>query len=179
MKHLRRQPGPLAETVRGAASVLIVCWGNIIRSPFAAHLVRQAVSRTGAVSVMSAGLEAEAGKPAHAVALEMASARQIDLRSHTASPLTAELVAQSDVIFVMDVAQLVSLRRRFPDAAARTFLLSCLAPAVPLEVADPVDGDAACFHTCFDHISGAVRPIVRLLSDPARSRGRAPRSENA
>jgi protein-tyrosine-phosphatase len=73
-------------------------------------------------------------------------------------------VAKSDVIFVMEIPQLLALRRRFPEARAKTFLLSCLAPETPLEIRDPVDGNESVFEACFDHITRAVRPVIGVLS---------------
>jgi hypothetical protein len=61
----------------------------------------------------------------------------------------------------------VTLRRRFPEAGARTFLLTCLAPDTPLEVADPVDGDDAVFRGCFEHITRATRPLIRAFAPAA------------
>ena len=145
----------------------MVCHGNIIRSPFAAQVVKQAVNGTRSVAVASAGLEAVPGKPAHPRALQLANARQIDLGCHTAMRITPELVAASEVIFVMDIPQLVTLRRRFPEAGRRTFLLTCLAPDTPLEVADPVDGDDSVFHGCFEHITRATGPLIRAFASPA------------
>jgi protein-tyrosine-phosphatase len=108
------------------------------------------------------------GKPPHPTALLTAAARRVDLSSHAASPVDPGSIAKSDVIFVMDIPQLVIMRRRFPEARAKTFLLSCLAPETPLEIRDPVDGDESVFQACFDQISTAVRPVVRLLSDTAQ-----------
>ena len=166
MCRLRRHPAPVAARLRSARRVLMVCHGNIIRSPFAAHVVERAVDSRSVVAVASAGLDAVPGKPAHPKAVQLAGARQIDLACHAAKPLTPELVAQSDLIFVMDIPQLVTLRRRFPEAGTRTFLLTCLAPDTPLEVADPVDGDDAVFGGCFEHITRATRPLIRAFAPP-------------
>jgi L-malate glycosyltransferase len=162
---IRRNPAALKMALKRAQHILIVCHGNIIRSPFAASLITQAVGKQASVSIASAGLEAMAGRAAHPTALRVAAARRVDLSSHTASPVDPGLVMRSDVIFVMDVPQLVVMRRRFPEARAKTFLLSSLAPATPLDIRDPVDGDEPVFQACFDHISRAVNPLVRLLSD--------------
>jgi protein-tyrosine-phosphatase len=164
MCQLRRHPAPVAARARSARRVLIVCHGNIIRSPFAAHVVERAVNGSGAVAVASAGLDAVPGKPAHPRAVQVATARQIDLACHTAKPITPQLVAESDLILVMDIPQLVTLRQRFPEAGTRTFLLTCLAPDTPLEVADPVDGDDLLFRGCFDHITRATRPLIRAFA---------------
>ena len=163
MKRLRRNPAPVAAKAQCAESVLMVCHGNIIRSPFAARMVKQAVNGTRSLSVVSAGLEAVAGRPAHPTAIELATARHIDLGGHAATRITAELVATSDLIFVMDIRQLVTVRQRFPEAGQRTFLLTCLAPNTPLEVADPVGGTDVTFHRCFEHITRATNPLIRAF----------------
>jgi protein-tyrosine-phosphatase len=166
MNQVRRNPAVLTQALRDARKLLIVCHGNIIRSPFAARLLQQKLGAAGRISISSAGLEAVPGRPPDETALHLASTRGVDLTSHTARRLALETVTESDVIFVMDVPQLVLLRRRFPEAGDRTFLLTCLAPRTPLEVRDPVFGDEAKFETCFNHISLATGPIVTILRIP-------------
>jgi hypothetical protein len=68
----------------------------------------------------------------------------------------------------MDIDQLRVFRQRFPEARPKTFLLTCCAPDSPLEIRDPVDGDESAFQACFDHITSAVHPIIRVLSSPVR-----------
>lgn len=168
MNRIRRSPVALRVVLKTAKNILILCHGNIIRSPFAASLITQALGEQASVSIASAGLEAVPGRSPHPTALLTAAARRVDLSSHAASPLDPGLVAKSDAIFVMEIPQLVELRRRFPEARAKTFLLSCLAPETPLEITDPVDGDESVFQACFDHITRAVRPVVSVLAHPAQ-----------
>jgi protein-tyrosine-phosphatase len=120
------------------------------------------------VSVASAGLEAERGRPSHPFAVQTAASRGIDLSAHAAAPLALEAVIRADVIFVMDVPQLVALKRRFPAARRKTFLLACLASDQPLEIADPVDGTPSVFHRCYDHISQAVKSLEPVFAGGAR-----------
>src|SRR5205823_1015469 len=115
------------------------------------------------IEIRSAGLGAVEGNPSHPIAIRLAASRGVDLGSHAASPVDGESIAESDVVFVMDISQLVTMRRRFPEARHKTFLMTCLADYTPLEVRDPVDGDDPIFQACFDHISQAVRPIADTL----------------
>ena len=163
VRRLRHEPSPLMDALRSAERILIVCQGNIIRSPFAARLVQQALRSQGRVSVLSAGLSAVAGRPPHPTAAQIAMTHSVDLSGHLASPVDAAAVQASDVIFVMDIEQLIAMHARYPEARARTFLLTSLAADAPLEIADPVDGDELRFQLCFDHIYTAVRPIVHTL----------------
>jgi protein-tyrosine-phosphatase len=169
MNSIRRHPVALMAALRSARRILIVCHGNIIRSPFAACMVAQAVASRSCVSISSAGLGAVAGMRPHPTAVQIAAALSVDLSNHAASPVSAQAVAASDAIFVMEADHLVTLRNRFPEARAKTFLLTCLAAQTPLEIRDPFASDEADFRLCFDHISRAVHPIVSVLSDaPSR-----------
>jgi protein-tyrosine-phosphatase len=154
--------------LRSAKRILIVCHGNIIRSAFAARVVAQALGDGSRVLIASGGLAAVPGRPPHPKAVLTANARRVDLSQHTAARVGPGDVAGADVIFVMDLAQLDVMRTRFPEARDKTFLLTCLAPGTPLEVRDPVDGGESRFRVCFDHITRAVGPIVRVLSEAAR-----------
>jgi protein-tyrosine phosphatase len=169
MMRIRQRPEALRAAFHSARSVLVVCHGNIIRSPFAERLLRDGLGSRTRPTISSAGLYAISGNPAHQNALATAMTRAIDLNGHTASLLSRERVAASDVILVMDVWQLVELVRRFPEAREKTFLFTCLAPEVPLEVNDPVNGDRAMFEACFNHIARASAPLVRAIKahDPA------------
>ena len=167
MRKVRRDPTALTRALRSAGKILVVCHGNIIRSPFAARLVADALRDRPGIAIRSGGLAAIAGKPSHPGAVAAASKQRVDLTGHQASPLDEQVVDTSDVIFVMEFAHLVAIRRRFPAAERKTFLLTCLASDTPLEIQDPYDGDASRFDACFDHIVRAVNPIVRTLSNTA------------
>jgi glycosyltransferase involved in cell wall biosynthesis/protein-tyrosine-phosphatase len=164
VNRLRRSPAAVVAALTAGHHILVVCHGNIIRSAFAAFLLEQSLGEQPRVSIASAGLAAMPGRPAHPTALRQAAERRIDLSSHAASRVERRVVAKSDVIFVMDIPQLLDLRRRFPDARAKTFLLTSLAPEAPLEIRDPVDGDESVFQACFDHIARAVRPLAAVLA---------------
>jgi len=167
-ERLRRNPASLVAALARAERVLVVCHGNIIRSPFAARLIERRVEeRSRAVTIASAGLGAEPGRPPHALAIETAAPLRIDLRDHTARRLSREDVARADAIFVMDVDQRLAIRRLDPSALTKTFLITSLAADTPLEVRDPIDGDAPVFQTCYEHISRAVQPLVRVLAGGA------------
>ena len=162
---LRRDPRVFLDALRSARRILIVCHGNIIRSPFAARLLARDVGAGTDVSIASAGLAATAGTPSPPTAFRVAARLHVDLGQHAAAALTSEAVAASDVVFVMDLVQLRVVRSRFPEAQAKAFLLTSLAPEAALEVRDPFGGDESAFEACYDHISRSVRPIVRLLAE--------------
>lgn len=160
----RRDPSGLVARLQRARSLLVVCHGNIIRSAFAAGLLAQRTGPPHTMAIASAGLAAVAARPADAAAVRAAAAHGVDLTNHAARAVTAQAVADADIILAMEIAHCAELRRRFPGARDKTFLLTTLAPDAPFEIADPFGREDAVFLKCFDDICRAVRPITRALA---------------
>jgi protein-tyrosine phosphatase len=85
--------------------VLMVCTGNICRSPMAEGLLRERFARRGRGAVESAGIAALVGRPADPLAVALLADRGIDLTGHRARQVTPELLAGFDLVLVMDADQ--------------------------------------------------------------------------
>jgi protein-tyrosine-phosphatase len=83
-------------------SLLVVCRGNIHRSPVVAHALAE---RLPGVSVSSAGLVALCGQPSPPEVVAEAADFGIDLHSHRAERLAAPSVAAADLILTMSRSQ--------------------------------------------------------------------------
>lgn len=103
--------------------VLILCTGNICRSPVAAALLRQALG-SAAVQVESAGTAALAGKPADPLAGELMAERDIDISAHVARQATGDMLTRSDLILVSERAHLQWVVDRFPALRGRVCRLT-------------------------------------------------------
>ena len=79
--------------------------------------------------------------------------------------VTKAMVKTADVVLVMEVSQRVVVCRRFPEARRKTFLLSGLAPDVPLEIRDPAGKDEAALDMCLDQIARALKPVIAIITD--------------
>ena len=83
-------------------NILVVCVGNICRSPMAEALLRQALQDMRDVSVSSAGLGALVDYPAAEHAEVLMAERGLDISGHKARQLTPDLIYASDLILVME-----------------------------------------------------------------------------
>ena len=124
------------------AAILVVCSGNICRSPIEEGLLRRALDRRldgAAPTVGSAGTIAVDGAAAMPESVEAARERGIDIRGHAARRLTAELLGVGRPR--RRHGGRASGRRRStscPHAAARTFTLKELTRLLETEpTADP------------------------------------------
>ncbi|MGN2246607.1 low molecular weight protein-tyrosine-phosphatase [Frateuria sp. GZRR35] len=102
--------------------VLVVCIGNICRSPTAEYLLRERL-RGRAVTVASAGLAALAGNPIDPTAGALLAERGIDASGHRARQLDEAAILAADLVLVMQRTHLTSLARYSSHAVGRTFLL--------------------------------------------------------
>ncbi len=102
-------------------NILVVCTGNICRSPAAAQLLEQ---RLGAhATITSAGLGAVAGAPLDP---KMAAALQslgLTPAEHAGRQLTDQMVAQADLVLTMDEAHRGQVVEQTPPALRRTYTL--------------------------------------------------------
>lgn len=102
--------------------VLVVCIGNICRSPTAEYLLRERLRGRG-TTVESAGLAALAGKPIDPLAGALLADSGIDASGHRARQLDETAITAADLILVMQRNHLASIARYSPHAVGRTFLL--------------------------------------------------------
>lgn len=79
--------------------------------------------------------------------------------------VTETMVRAADVVLVMEVSQLVVVGRRFRGARRKTFLLSSLAPDMPMEIPDPAGKDEAVVEACLDDIARALKPVIEIIGD--------------
>jgi len=137
--------------------VLVVCYGNICRSPFAAGLLAR---RLPGAEVHSAGLEAREGKAAEPGASRMALRHGIDMRAHAAHRMQADDVGWADLIIAMEGYQCARVRRRWPEGTAKTHLLGDFLERRPFLIADPYGQDDDTFATTFDRIAQGVEALA-------------------
>ncbi len=151
---------------RPPAFVLVLCSGNIFRSPFAAAVLERELERrgAGAVRVESAGFTAPGrASPPHAIA---AAARHgIDLAGHSSQLVVAALARAADLIVVMEELQARSICERFGRSPRDVLLLGDLdpLPATSRAIEDPVEQDAAVCERVYARIERCVGELVRAL----------------
>jgi protein-tyrosine phosphatase len=145
--------------------ILVVCSGNICRSPLAAELLRRRSRELGLswVTIESAGtlgiVDAEAAPETIDAGREMG----LDLTGHRSQGVTAQVVSRADLVLAMERGHLVELERCFPRRPEvhllRAFEHGPEPRADAPDVDDPI-GESPAFHRacaatvarCVDHV---------------------------
>jgi protein-tyrosine phosphatase len=149
--------------------VLFVCYGNIMRSPFASgYLAQRGAAGRHTMQVRSAGYYQRTGRPADVRAVAASRQWGVDLSSHRSRKLDDDLIEWADVILVMDRPNLTAVRRSYPAAAAKTYLLGSFGDdaVADVEIADPFDGPYEATERTYVRIADAIDRFVTLGRRP-------------
>lgn len=138
--------------------VLVVCTGNICRSPMAAALLEQAVP---GAKVESAGTAAVIGSAADPQAVELMRERGLDIHAHRARQFETWMGAEANLIIVMDHAQREFVVRRCPPLRGRVYRLGDfdgrgLRASAGFDVPDPYRMDRAAFESSLRLVEAGV-----------------------
>jgi protein-tyrosine phosphatase len=122
------------------SGILVVCTGNICRSPMAEGFLRAAFAeRLGEAApvVTSAGTAGWDGSGAMIDSIRAAQERGADIRTHLARRLTGEMLDEADLILCMAADHREAIIGMRPDLEAKTFTMKEL---VRLMEASPTGG---------------------------------------
>lgn len=161
--------------------VLMVCMGNICRSPMAEGLFRKAVEDAGLdrhVEIDSAGTHAyHVGSAPDPRAQEAIRRRGADIRGLRARQVAEADFEAFDYILVMDGENYDRLVERAPAEHRNKIrrLLAFSRKYPNLDVVDPYYGGAQGFEENLDMIEDAVQGLIRDITDTAELKTRSGR----
>jgi len=104
-------------------SVLVVCVGNVCRSPVAERVLSARLAeRGGGITVTSAGIGALVGYPADETASMVALANGVSLEGHVARQFSRQIGLDHDLILVMEPRHRQDIITNAPDLSGRVML---------------------------------------------------------
>ena len=131
-------------------NILVVCVGNICRSPMAEALLKQ---RFPEKNIDSAGVGALVGHGADPAAIKIMEQQNIDITSHVAKQIDENLALKADLIFTMSDSQNKWIEERWPFCRGKTFKLGHWSNK---NIADPYKHELSAFQTAYQDIVEGV-----------------------
>jgi protein-tyrosine-phosphatase/predicted ATP-grasp superfamily ATP-dependent carboligase len=158
-----RASGRILKTIDASKHILFLCYGNINRSALAEQHLRQIAGPR--LQVSSCGFHVPSGRPLDSMMRTLSREHGIVFDRWSSKTISRDLVAKSDLIFVMEARHLVRLSSEYPDARARAFLLSCVSKpgTIPLEIRDPAGKTPEAYRQCIQEITKATSSIAERL----------------
>ena len=131
--------------------ILLLCTGNLCRSPMAEGLMRTLLPSHG---LFSAGLGALDGAPADPLAVALMREAGIDIAAHRSRRLGGWMLAEADLVYTMEAAQAAWLQRMHPQHARK---IARLGEPCGIDIPDPHGQSRAAFAQSYAAIQRAVQ----------------------
>lgn len=146
--------------------VLVLCYGNICRSPYAAAALAAAFERHHlGVRVRQGGFFGP-GRPANDRAQEVARSRGTELGSHQSRLVTPDDTKVSDLVIVMEEWHAGRVIQECSAQSDRILLLGDFDPgnAASRAIPDPYGHDVPVFSATFDRIDRCAESLAHALA---------------
>jgi len=151
--------------------ILMVCLGNICRSPLAEGILQHKADKAKlGWKVDSAGTaNYHVGDPPHHLSQKVAKMNGIDISHERGRQFKKEDMLEFDRIYVMDKENYVGVRRQSKDLwdeEKTGLILNELYPGEDLEVPDPWSGPEEDYHEVFNMLDKACDKIIEKYGAP-------------
>lgn len=148
-------------------TILVVCTGNLFRSPVAAAFIRDTLCKadlSSQVKVISAGMDARAGNNLPVRLVEhMQSTYSIDLSLQRVQSITFDLFQSASLVLVMEQQHLERLSKQYPRQSHKIRYISELSGKV-YDIIDPVvHPEISLFHLTEELKTHILPNLVTLL----------------
>lgn len=142
--------------------ILVVCTGNICRSPMVEALLKASLPNH---TIESAGTAVAKSRltnaRAHKYSQQVCTENGLDLSSHTARQLSPELCSQFDLVLVMSHEQVEEVAHLCPQSRSKTMLLGHWIGQG--DIADPIQQPKEAFDHLFKTLVRATLSWVQKV----------------
>lgn len=138
--------------------IVVVCTGNICRSPIGEGLLQV---RGKDLDVSSAGVGAMVNWPADPLAVEVMADRGHDIGAHRAQQLTRAMLSENDLVLTLDQHHSDWINHRYPEYRGKVHKL--LRWRANADVPDPYQQPKEAFEEAYRLIDQGVEDWLRKL----------------
>ena len=155
--------------------ILVVCTGNICRSPMAEGLLKHALAGQPeplkSLKVISAGVATRPGEPVSDNSVIALKKTGIDISSQRSRPLTQELLDDALVVFGMTESHRAIIQFKAMPVPKHLYLFrEFLLPPAEREIGDPYGGPLKIYEACRDEMVEAIPSLIALLKTLVRQK---------
>lgn len=148
--------------------IIVVCTANICRSPMGEALLQHALRAQPeplkSLKVISAGVAAQKGDRVSENSVQALKKVGLNIASHTALPLTQELVSKALAIFCMTETHRTMIDVTFDPRAKNVHLFREFMPSpAGHQIGDPFGGALKHYEACRDEMVEAIPSLISYI----------------
>lgn len=160
----KRMRQALEKNASQPLTLVVICSGNICRSPFGGYLLEKRLKRTGhGVHVLSCGLIPREGRPCPDHAVSAAAAYDIDMVAHRSVWATDAVLEEAGLVFVFDEINQEQLKARGLNLEHKTIQLGTLIGRA--SIPDPYGGSLDHFKETYVRIARGMDVVEQLAGE--------------
>jgi protein-tyrosine-phosphatase len=149
--------------------ILVVCTGNICRSPMGAALLRHALAAQPeplrSLKVISAGIASRNGEPVSAHSVTALRKVGVSVGGHVSQPVTQELLDRSILVLCMTESHREMIERTADPVPPRVHLFrEFMGEGVDREIPDPYGLQLPAYEASRDEMVAAIPSMIAHLS---------------
>ncbi|MEW8255197.1 MAG: hypothetical protein AB2747_12640 [Candidatus Thiodiazotropha taylori] len=148
--------------------ILVLCYGNIYRSPLVEYLLRKSLSDTD-IEIRSAGFHDKTGRSCVEEYQKLLAERGYDLTAHRSSRISQDDIEWADLIVIMDRKNWDLLSSMAPSALNKTIWIGAFSPNLSVEVIDPYNQGNQKTRQVISQLEQCVVDITAKLVDTDQS----------
>ncbi|MGO2340639.1 MAG: low molecular weight protein-tyrosine-phosphatase [Psychrobacter sp.] len=131
-------------------NILVVCVGNICRSPIAAAIMSEQYPNK---HIDSAGVSAVIGHSADPKAVELMATHHTDINKHIAKQINQEMTIAADLILTMSTNETKWIESQWPHCRGKVFKIGHW---LDKDIEDPYGHDVSAFETARKNIISSL-----------------------
>jgi protein-tyrosine-phosphatase len=162
--------------------ILVVCTGNLCRSPMATGLLRDRLAQAklnDEFEVVSAGTWGVTGSPAADYSRQVMAERGISISDHRARRVSEADIAVADLVLVMEQGHREALLAEFPAVRSKIHLMSEVI-GKRYDIADPYGFDVDEYAFCAAHLARIIDAgLARIVAWARREVGDGDQTDGA
>ncbi|BDD87631.1 hypothetical protein [Desulfofustis limnaeus] len=162
LRGAREQSRAAVEQATGRR-ILVLCYGNIYRSPLVHHLLRHD-PRLADFSIESAGFYPLAGRPCDSRYLELLRRRGHDLQAHRSALVDRRRLAEADMVVIMDRRNWDLLRELDAAACRKVVWIGAFGAGGSVEVEDPYGKSESEVEAIIERLEGCAEELAGWIA---------------
>ncbi|MES9914557.1 MAG: hypothetical protein ABW160_01420 [Candidatus Thiodiazotropha sp. 4PDIV1] len=155
-------------TAKQLDRVLVLCYGNIYRSPLVEYLLKRQLSSDD-IKLKSAGFHNKVGRSCVEEYLFLLKKRGYDLMEHRSSRVTREDIDWADIIIIMDRKNWDLMKQLDQSAHKKIVWIGAFTDGMPVEVVDPYDMGVEATEHVISQLEKCVNDISNMITEKRSS----------